>query len=105
MLAVVRQRAVRRSGAGLHPTAERSCWGRFQRVTVDRIAMVSSHAETTDALRADPPEFGSKPFTRKIGLAGANQRKVAWTAELIHRGLTFYATCAREDPEPAFQKR
>ncbi len=36
---------------------------------------------------------------KKLGLSEANPREVTWTAELLHRGLTFYTTCAREDPE------
>jgi hypothetical protein len=57
-----------------------------------------SRAEAAENLDADPPDFDSKRFMRKISQAGANPRKVVWTAELIDRGLVFYATCAKEAP-------
>jgi hypothetical protein len=58
-----------------------------------------SRAETAEDLRSDPPAFGSKPFLRKLDLNGTEPGGVAWTAGLIRRGLEFYATYAREDPE------
>jgi hypothetical protein len=59
-----------------------------------------SHAETAEDLRTDPPAFDSKRFLKKLGLTETDAREVAWTAELIHRGLTFYATCACTNQEP-----
>ncbi len=48
-------------------------------------------AEVAENLRADPPAFGSKPFLKKLGFSGADARTVAWTSDLIQRGLTVYA--------------
>ena len=57
-----------------------------------------SRAETAENLKADPPAFGSKPFLRKIDVREPDAAKVGWTPEIVCRGLTFYAVCAREDP-------
>lgn len=60
-------------------------------------------AETSENLRSDPPAFESKSFLRKLGLTGVTAEKVTWTAELIRRGLAFYANCARK-PIERFQE-
>ncbi len=57
-----------------------------------------SHVEVAENLRSDPPAFGSKPFFRKLGLAGTDLKNAVWTVELIHRGLKLYATYADETP-------
>lgn len=56
-------------------------------------------AEATDDLRAVPPEFGTKPFLRRLGLTDKTPQVVAWTPDLIGRGLAVYAKYARESPD------
>jgi hypothetical protein len=58
-----------------------------------------SRAETAENLRSDPPQYGSKSLLRKLGLSETDARQVTSTAELIRRGLTCYATFARESPD------
>jgi hypothetical protein len=48
-------------------------------------------AETAENLRSDPPAFESRSFLRRLGQAGADPRKVTWTAGLVRRGLEVYA--------------
>ncbi len=56
-------------------------------------------AEVAESLRSDPPSFASKGFMRKLGLIGEDARKVAWTAELIRRGVLLYAVFTEEPAE------
>jgi hypothetical protein len=56
-------------------------------------------AEATDDLASLPPEFGAEPFLRKLGLTGNTPQGVAWTPDLIDRGLALYAGYARESPD------
>ncbi len=56
-------------------------------------------AETAENLRSDPPAVGSKALMRKIGLTGADPRTVAWTPDLICRGLAVYARFTEEPVE------
>jgi hypothetical protein len=56
-------------------------------------------AEATEDLRSLPPEFGARPFLRRLGLTGKDAEEVAWTAELIGRGLALYAGYARQSPD------
>ena len=58
-----------------------------------------SQAETAENLRSDPPSFASKPFMRKLGLTGADAHSVAWTADLIRRGVLLYAGFTEEPPD------
>jgi hypothetical protein len=58
-----------------------------------------SRAETAENLRTDPPAFASKPFMRKLGLAGADAHNVVWTAALIRRGVSLYAGFTDEPPD------
>ena len=58
-----------------------------------------SRAETAENLRSDPPSFASKPFMRKLGLTGADAHTVAWTADLIRRGVLLYAGFTEEPPD------
>jgi hypothetical protein len=58
-----------------------------------------SRAETAENLRSDPPAFASKAFMRKLGLTGADAHTVAWTADLIRRGVLFYAGFTEEPAE------
>ena len=63
------------------------------------LAAACSRAETAENLRADPPNFGSKKFLRKIDVDEANAANVVWTPERIQRGLALYAGYAGEAPE------
>jgi hypothetical protein len=56
-------------------------------------------AETDDNLSTDPPEFESNQFLRKLGLKGSDPERVAWTRELIDRGITHYASYGSYSPE------
>lgn len=56
-------------------------------------------AEVAENLRSDPPSFASKAFLRKLGLTGADPRKVTWTADLILRGVALYAGFTQEPVE------
>jgi hypothetical protein len=58
-----------------------------------------ARAETAENLRSAPPSFERAGFLRKIGAAGVDAREVAWTAELIRRGLAVYAGYAQEPVE------
>jgi hypothetical protein len=58
-----------------------------------------AQAEAAEDLRSDPPSFGGKAFLRKLGLTGKGPKEVAWTPDLIDRGLAVYAGYARESPE------
>jgi hypothetical protein len=68
-------------------------------VAEEVLEAVFGEAVVAEDLRSDPPEFGSKQFLRKLGLASADPGSVAWTADLIGRGLALYAGYARESPE------
>jgi hypothetical protein len=68
-------------------------------VTQSILEAACERAEAAEDLRSDPPEFGGKPFLRKLGLTGATPQEVTWTPELIGRGLALYAGYARESPE------
>ncbi|AWM39106.1 hypothetical protein GobsT_26180 [Gemmata obscuriglobus] len=56
-------------------------------------------AVAAEGLKSDPPEFGGKAFLRKLGLGGTAPAPVAWTRELIGRGLMLYAEFAHEPTE------
>jgi hypothetical protein len=56
-------------------------------------------AEAAENLRSDPPGFGGKAFLRKLGLTEKTPQEVAWTPDLIVRGMAIYADYARESPE------
>ncbi len=56
-------------------------------------------AETAENLRSDPPAVGSKALMWKLGLTGADPRTVAWTPDLIRRGLAVYAHFTEEPVE------
>jgi hypothetical protein len=58
-----------------------------------------TRADVAENLRSDPPRFGGKAFLRRLGLAGADPETVAWTPELIDRGLALYAGYVGESPE------
>ncbi|QJW92544.1 hypothetical protein [Frigoriglobus tundricola] len=58
-----------------------------------------SRAESAGNLRTDPPAFASKPFMRRLGLTGADARKVKWSVDLIRRGVLLYAGFTEEPAE------
>jgi hypothetical protein len=59
----------------------------------------SDEVDAAEEISSDPPDFESKPFLRKLGLKGADPKRVEWTGELIYRGLNLYAACAQESVE------
>ena len=56
-------------------------------------------AETAEDLRGDPPRFDGKAFLKKLDLTATDAGKVAWTPDLIRRGLLVYAGYAQESAE------
>jgi hypothetical protein len=56
-------------------------------------------AELAENLRSDPPQFGTKPFMRKLGRAGYDPKAVVWTPELIGCGIAVYAGYTSKPPE------
>lgn len=56
-------------------------------------------AEIAEGLRTDPPQFESKKFLKQLGVTETDAENVAWTSDLIHRGLLLYAGFTQEPAE------
>jgi hypothetical protein len=56
-------------------------------------------ADAAENAPGNVPEFGGRVFMRKIGLYGSDARAVAWTPELIERGLAVYAGYIGQESE------
>ncbi|MBM3979722.1 MAG: hypothetical protein FJ304_05470 [Planctomycetes bacterium] len=52
-----------------------------------------------DGAHPNPPRYDTKAFRKALALSGDTARAVAWTPEMIGRGLSVYAGFAREPVE------